>query len=119
MALHLEPPPFTSQLQCRQIWKHKHKVGDRIGYFFVTNKGKYKSYCLSLVEIVACLYDDQRLPRYEIKVFDRIRVNKGTASRRGIKKTTHPHAYALDENWFPPKQWEEQIRRKCNLTKPR
>lgn len=113
--LFIIPPPRDLTWSLAQVYKHKFKAGDIVAYILRTNRAG-RNYQFSLVEVIAPVYDRLRVPRYQIKILKRLSVKNGTNQRK-YSKASSPLAYHLDRNHFPPDEWDEQIRRKQNLTR--
>lgn len=119
MTLHRIAPPKNSIFSLKQIHAHKLHPGDIVAYYFLTERGGRRSFQLSEVEILAPLYDDCRIPRYKIRIIKRVTIKDGVVKKSGNSKRQNPTAYAIERNQFPREDWDEQIRRKCNLTRLR
>lgn len=116
-VLFSDPPPKTGEWSLNQIHQHKYAVGDRLCYFFRSSHGTRFQFTEAIVEATG--YDRLRIPRYRLKVIQRVAIADGVlkTKKSQISRRNTPSAYQVEENAFPAEQWEQQIQWKLNLSR--
>ncbi len=110
--------PIESAFGRRHPYKFRFKVGDKVAYLHAKSVGTSKaSYQFKEVEILALGYGLLNIPRYHIKTLRQVSVSRGKMTPTKIRESqTTPEALRIDGDCFPVENWDNEIRKKVNLT---